>query len=167
MKKLLFILIIFGLFNTIVSYGQNVHIDGRLKPHLDRFLELCEARNINYHEKLFKLKTIDIVDTLSVSPQGSALGMLTRNQNNAVEHIIINWIAMLDQEILKVVAYHEFAHYFLEYEGHVCDDCGKIMSIVNTSYFDIVTDWDNQIKILFDEAPILKKRKAIAYLDME
>ncbi len=66
---------------------------------------------------------------------------------------------MLDPEILKVVAFHEFGHYFLEYDTHVCDDCGIIMSVVNSSYFEIARDWDQQIKILFEQSPAYLKRQ--------
>lgn len=142
---------------------NNVQIDGRLKPYLDQFFDYCKKYNIEYHDKLFKLKKIDVVDTLHISERGSTLGMLTRDKNNKVENIIINYIAMIDKEILKVVAFHEFAHYFLEYKKHICDDCGKIMAVVNSSYFDIVKDWDNQVKILFEDAPILKRVKSVVY----
>lgn len=157
---------LFTLFCCTLSFSQNdVKIDGRLKPHLDQFFEYCKKYKIDYHEKLFKLKNIDIVDTLHISEQGSTLGMLTRDKNNSVENIVINYIAMLDSQILKVVAFHEFAHYFLEYQKHICDDCGKIMAVVNSSYFDIVKDWDQQVKILFEDSPILKRKKSMAYIN--
>ncbi|WP_378181859.1 hypothetical protein [Aquimarina sp. SS2-1] len=160
------IVTLFGLFCITFSMAQNnVQIDGRLKPHLDLFFEYCKEYNIEYYDKLFELKNIDIVDTLTVSPQGSTLGMLTRDKNNKVENIVISWVAMLDQEILKVVAFHEFAHYFLDYEKHICEDCGEIMAVVNTSYFDIIKDWDNQVKTLFLDSPLYKKRKRVAYQD--
>lgn len=151
------------LFSISITAQNRVQIDGRLKPHLDNFFEYCKKYKIDYHDKLFKLKNIDIVDTLHVSPKASTLGMVTRDKNNEIENIVISWVAMLDQEILKVVAFHEFAHYFLEYDKHICDDCGKIMSVVNSSYFEIVRDWDNQIKILFEDSPIYTKRKTLAY----
>ncbi|SEL18759.1 hypothetical protein SAMN04487910_1967 [Aquimarina amphilecti] len=160
------IIALFGLFCVSMSIAQNnVKIDGRLKPHLDKFFEYCKEYNIEYYDKLFKLKNIDVVDTLSVSPKGSTLGMLTRDKNNKVENIVINWIAMLDPQILMVVAFHEFAHYFLEYKKHICDDCGQIMAVINTSYFDIIKDWDNQIKTLFLDSPAYKKRKTVAYVN--
>lgn len=141
------------------SMAQNdVKIDGRLKPHLDQFFEYCKEYKIEYHDKLFELKNIDVVDTLHLSPKTSTLGMLTRDKNNKVENIIINWIAMLDPQILKVVAFHEFAHYFLEYEKHICHDCGNIMAVINSSYFDIVQDWDEQIKTLFLDSPAYTKK---------
>ncbi len=164
MKKSLYVL--FTLFCATYTFAQDgVQIDGRLKLHLDMFFEYCKEYDIEYYDKLFELKNIDVVDTLHLSPQASTLGMVTRNKNNEIENIVINWVALLDQEILKVVAFHEFAHYFLEYEKHVCDDCGKIMSVVNSSYFDIVNDWDNQVKILFEDSPVIKRRKNVAYLD--
>ncbi len=162
MKKSLVML--FGLFCVTFTIAQNnVKIDGRLKPHLDNFFEYCKEYNIDYYDKLFELKNIDIVDTLTTSQQASTLGMLTRDKNNKVENIVINWVVLLDQEILKVVAFHEFAHYFLEYEKHICDDCGQIMAVVNSSYFDIVKDWENQVKTLFLNSPIYKKRKTVAF----
>lgn len=146
-----------------ITISAQVNIDGRLKPHLDSFFEYCKSYDVEYYDKLFKLKNIDIVDTLHIAPNASTLGMLTRDRNNTPENIVINWITLLDQEILKVVAFHEFAHYFLEYNTHICDDCGKIMAVVNSSYFDIVKDWDNQIKILFEESPLLRKRKVASH----
>ncbi|GAA0717304.1 hypothetical protein GCM10009430_14070 [Aquimarina litoralis] len=142
---------------------NNVKIDGRLKPHLDTFFEYCKQYNIEYHDKLFKLKNIDIVDTLTISQKGSTLGMLTRDKNNKVENIIINWITLLDDEILKVVAFHEFAHYFLDYKKHICHDCEQIMAAVNSSYFIIIKDWNEQVKTLFLDSPTYKRQKAVSY----
>lgn len=151
MKKSLLLLSIFFAFFT--TNAQDVSIDGRLKPLLDNFFELCKEYNIDYHENLFKLKKIAIVNDLQTGPEGSTLGMVQRDANGQVENIVVNWVAMLDQEILKIVAFHEFGHYFLGYDTHVCDDCGIIMSKVNTSYFDIASDWDNQIRVLFENSP--------------
>lgn len=166
MKKPLIILSI--LFLSIVNSinAQEVSIDGRLKPHLDNFFELCKVYNIEYNEKLFALKKIAVVDNLDTSSQGSTLGMLQRDEHQKVENIVVNWMAMLDQEILKVVAFHEFGHYFLEYDQHVCQDCGIIMSVVNTSYFDIANDWDNQIKILFEQSPAYMKKQNSAIISV-
>lgn len=156
------IVILLGIFCLNFSIAQNaVNIDGRLKPHLDHFFEYCKKYNIEYHDKFFELKTIDIVDTLKLSPKGYTLGMLTRDKNNNVENIVINWVALLDPEILKVVAFHEFAHYFLEYKKHICNDCGKIMAVVNSSYFDIVQDWNDQVESLFLESPAYKKKEKV------
>ena len=155
MKNLLLTLF---CFLTSLGYAQDVQIDGRLQPILNDFLEICKTYNIEYHEKLFQLESIDIVSTLPVSEESSTLGMLRRDLDGNVKSIDINWLVQLDQEILKVVAFHEFAHYFLEYSTHVCDDCGIIMSVVNTSYFEIVSDWDNQIKTLFEESPAYIKK---------
>lgn len=157
-------LIVLCLLVTTFSFtttAQEVSIDGRLKPHLDAFFELCKSYNIEYHEKLFELKKIAIVETLQTSSNGSTLGMLQRDDTKKVENIAINWIAMLDPEILKVVAFHEFGHYFLEYDHHVCDDCGIIMSVVNSSYFDIANDWEHQLKILFEESPAYLKKQPV------
>ena len=161
MKKPLILLFIFFISIIFTSNSQEVSIDGRLKPYLDNFFELCDDYNIEYNDKLFALKKIAIVDTLTTSSNGSTLGMLQRDDDHKVENIVVNWMAMLDQEILKVIAFHEFGHYFLEYDKHVCQDCGIIMSVVNSSYFDIANDWENQIKILFEQSPAyLKKQNA-------
>lgn len=159
MRFLFLVLVLLISFQSL--HAQNVSIDGRLKNHLDDFFELCKKYNIDYHEKLFKLKNIAIVDTLQTSPKGSTLGMVQRNRRGNIENIVINWVTLLDAEIVKVVAYHEFAHYFLEYETHVCDDCGIIMSKVNSSYFDIVTNWEDQLKILFEQSPAYQRNKNI------
>lgn len=141
------------LFSFFSVSAQNVSIDGRLQPLLNEFFELCKTYDIEYYDKLFQLESIDIVNTLTVSEKGSTLGMLRRDTAGKVVAIDINWMAQLDPEILKVVAFHEFAHYFLEYSKHVCDDCGRIMSVVNSSYFEIVRDWDHRIKTLFENSP--------------
>ena len=78
--------------------------------------------------------------------------MVTRDANGDAEDILINWAAMLDPAILRVVAYHEFAHHFLDYK-HTCQECNEIMAVINTSYFDIVNDWDNQVEHLFTTSP--------------
>ncbi len=156
-KPLLLICVLF-LFNSNITPAQEVKIDGRLKPYLDDFFQLCEKYNIEYKEKLVSLKKIAVVEDLKTSAEGSILGMLQRDENKKVENIVVNWIAMLDSEILKVVAFHEFGHYFLEYDKHVCDDCGIIMSVVNTSYFDIANDWDNQVRILFEQSPVYLRK---------
>ena len=162
MKKL-WLLLLF-LITSLSTSAQDVHIDGRLQPLLNDFFELCKSYGIDYHDHLFKLESIDIVNTLTVSEEASTLGMLRRNSDGEVIAIDISWMAQLDAEILKIVAFHEFAHYFLEYSTHICDDCGKIMSVVNTSYFDIAKDWDNQVKLLFEESPALKKKYALTGL---
>lgn len=162
MKKPLLLFWILLFFISHSSLGQEVHIDGRLKPYLDNFFELCNEYGIEYNDKLFALNKIAVVDTLRTSPNGSTLGMLQRDANDKVENIVVNWVAMLDEEILKVVAFHEFGHYFLEYHEHVCEDCGIIMSVVNSSYFEIANDWKNQVKILFEQSPAyIKKRNAL------
>ena len=153
MKKFLLLSFILFQFLSFTLSAQEVKIDGRLKPYLDDFFDLCKSYNIEYYNKLFSLKNIAVVDTLETSSNAATLGMLQRDELHNVENIVVNWVAMLDQEILKVVAFHEFGHYFLEYDTHVCNDCGTIMSVVNTSYFDIANDWENQIKILFEKSP--------------
>lgn len=160
MKKLQLLMV--ALFSSYTMTAQNVKIDGRLQPLLAEFLEICTSYNIDTHDKLFKLNSIDIVNTLTVSENRSTLGMLRRNAQGDVEAIDISWMAQLDPEILRVVAFHEFAHYFLEYAAHVCDDCGHIMSVVNSSYFDIIRDWDQQIKLLFEESPAFVKQSGNA-----
>ena len=141
------------LFSYFPASAQEVSIDGRLQPLLNEFFEICKVYDIDYHDKLSKLQSIDIVNTLTVSEKSSTLGMLRRDTNGNVISIDISWMAQLDTEILKVVAFHEFSHYFLEYTTHTCQDCGQIMSVVNTSYFDIIRDWDSQIKTLFEDSP--------------
>jgi len=157
-------LLLLFLVSSLTASAQEVHIDGRLQPLLNEFLDICKSYGIDYHDQLFKLEKIDIVNTLTVSEEASTLGMLRRDSADDVIAIEISWMAQLDAEILKIVAFHEFAHYFLQYSTHICDDCGKIMSVVNSSYFDITRDWDNQVKLLFEESPILKKKNAAAGL---
>ncbi len=148
----------------IKSSGEELRIDGLVQPLLDDFISYCKKYNIDYHDNLFNLKEIAVVDTLQVSSKGGTLGMLVRNQNNDVEKIVFSWMTLLDKEILKVVAFHEFGHYFLGYK-HVCDDCNIIMAKVNTSYFDIVLDWEYQVEKLFLESPeYLKKKNFIAHI---
>ncbi|GEQ86188.1 hypothetical protein ULMS_16960 [Patiriisocius marinistellae] len=156
MKKIILISIL-CLFASIGN-AQNTSIDGRLKPLLEDFFKQCDNYGIAYHEKLFKLKKIAVVEDLKTSPNGSILGMLQRDKDGVVENIVVNWVAMLDTEILKVVAFHEFGHYFLEYSEHTCNDCGTIMARVNSSYFIIANDWDNQLKILFKQSPAYKNK---------
>lgn len=151
-------LLMFFLFAISYSFAQDVQIDGRLQPLLNDFFAKCDQYNIEYHDKLFQLESIDIVNNLPVSEHSSILGMLRRNEAGEVVAIDINWLAQIDSEILKVVAFHEFAHYFLEYSTHVCDDCHHIMAVVNSSYYDIINDWDNQITTLFLEAPAYQKK---------
>ncbi|WP_299887753.1 hypothetical protein [uncultured Lacinutrix sp.] len=142
-----------------VSSSDVLKTDGLVQPFLDDFLKLCKEYDIEYSDKLFKLKEIAIVDSLQMSSKGGTLGMLVRDSNNQVEKIVFSWMTLLDKEILKVVAFHEFGHYFLGYK-HTCKDCNTIMAEVNTSYFDIVNDWDNQIKTLFLNSPeYLKKQR--------
>ncbi len=157
--------LLFCLLFALPICSQDVKIDGRLQPLLNDFFAKCDLYQIPYHDKLFELKSIDIVNTLTVSEEGSVLGMLRRNESGEVTAIDINWMAQLDSEILKVVAFHEFAHYFLEYSEHTCQDCGHIMSIVNSSYFEIVQDWEEQVRILFEESPayIKKHRATLVY----
>ena len=157
MKNLLIAAVFCCTFAQV--FAQQVQIDGRLQPHLNDFFEYCKKYKIPTHDKLFKLESIDVVNTLTVSEDASTLGMLRRDENNEVVAIDINWVAQLDPEILKVVAFHEFAHYFLEYDTHVCDDCGHIMSVVNSSYFDIIRNWDAKVKQLFEESPAFTKAK--------
>jgi len=152
--------------NKIPDYtsGNELHVDGLVQPFLDDFLKFCDTYNIEYHEKLFKLKEIAVVDTIGITPNGGTLGMLVRNKNKEVEKIIFSWATLLDKEILKVVAFHEFGHYFLGYK-HICEDCNKIMAVQNTSYFDIILDWDAQVEILFRNSPEYRKTiDGFAYL---
>ena len=159
MKNLLLSLLLLAL--AIPTNAQEISIDGRLKPLLDDFFSYCDAYQIDYYDKLFNLKKIAVVEDLKTSPSGSVLGMVQRNEEGVIENIVVNWIAMLDEKIFKIVAFHEFGHYFLDYHEHVCDDCGIIMARVNSSYFDIANDWDNQVKKLFLDSPAYKKNLKI------
>ncbi len=169
---LLFIFSTFSLYSQKsefeipkLSESKSVKTDGLVQPHLDAFIALCKKYKVDYHEKLFQLTEIAVVDTLRVSPKGGTLGMLVRNDNNDVEKIIFSWMTLLDKEILKVVAFHEFGHYFLEYK-HTCNDCDSIMAKMNSSYFDIIKDWDYHIEKLFIESPVyLKNQDIIALKD--
>lgn len=155
------ILLLLFIFSASTINAQEVSIDGRLKTLLDDFFEICDTYGIDYHEKLFKLKKIAIDENLKTSPNGSVLGMVQRNDDGQIDTIAINWIAMLDDQILKVVTFHEFGHYFLDYKEHVCDDCDIIMARVNTSYFKIANDWERQLEILFKESPAYKKKHGL------
>ncbi len=135
-----------------ITTSNVLKTDGLIQPHLDEFLKQCKKYNIDFSDKLFNLKEIAIVDTLKVSPSGGTLGMLVRNKEREVEKIIFSKITLLDNEILRVVAFHEFGHYFLGYK-HTCKDCNSIMAEVNTSYFDIVKEWDKQVEQLFMNSP--------------
>ncbi len=148
---MIILLAFFG--STSYLQSQNtVDIDGRLQPILNSFFEECEKYGIDYHEKLFQLKNVDITNTLPLEEENTVLGMITRDAQGDVENIMINWVAMLDPEILKVVAFHEFAHYFLDYK-HSCHDCNEIMAETNISYFDIAKDWGKQVEQLFTTSP--------------
>lgn len=165
--SLFFFLVIFGL-TTVISQ-KSVDIDGRLQPLLDEFLKVCETYDIDYHEKLFQLKKIDISNTLPLDENNTVLGMVTRDGYGNAEDILINWAAMLDSEILKVVAFHEFAHHFLDYK-HICQDCNEIMAVTNTSYFDIAKDWENQVEQLFTTSPVYlakDKNDPVVYNSMQ
>lgn len=163
MKKPLLLSSILFLFFSFTISAQEVKTDGRLQPLVVEFFEICDSYNIAYKDKLLKLQSIDLVDIIEVLEGVYTLGMLRRDENNKVVAIDINLIAQIDEDILKIVAFHEFGHYFLEYDQHVCDDCGIIMSVMNTSYFEIANDWENQIRILFEQSPAyLKQQNSIA-----
>lgn len=136
-----------------VSAQKSVDIDGRLQPILTEFFKQCDTYGIDYHEKLFQLKNIDVVNTLPLEEGNTVLGMVTRDVDGNVENILINWAAMLDPEILKIVSFHEFAHHFLDYK-HTCQDCNEIMAVTNISYFDIAKDWEEQVHQLFITSPV-------------
>lgn len=153
MKKI-FLLFLFLWANTLLCKAQEtVDIDGRLQPILTEFFAECDNYGIEYHEKLFQLKNIDITNSLPLQEGNTVMGMVTRDANGNVENILINWIALVDPEILKVVAFHEFAHHFLDYK-HTCQDCDEIMAVNNASYFNVARDWKNQLHILFTTSPI-------------
>ena len=154
---IVFMLMLVGAVSFLHSQ-KSVDVDGRLQPILTDFFEQCKKYKIDYHEKLFQLKNVDIVNNLPLEEGNTVLGMVTRDNDGEVENILINWAAMLDQEILKVVAFHEFAHHFLDYK-HTCQDCNEIMAVTNNSYFDIARDWDNQVELLFTTSPIYLTQK--------
>ena len=157
MKTYFFWLFLFCLAS--LSFGQNtVDIDGRLQPLLNEFFKECEKYGIEYHEKLFQLKNIDITSSLPLEEGNTVMGMVTRDANGAIENILVNWVALVDPEILKVVAYHEFAHHFLEYQ-HTCPDCNEIMAVNNSSYFNVVRDWENQLEYMFTTSPVYLKKQ--------
>lgn len=167
--SLSFVILLFfmGLFST--SAQKSVNIDGRLQPLLNEFFEECERYNIEYNSKLFQLKIIDISHTLPLEEDNTVLGMVTRDENGMVEGILINWAAMLDPEMLRVIAFHEFAHHFLDYK-HSCQDCNEIMAVTNTSYFDIARDWENQVEHLFTTSPVYlakEKEEIIANISLQ
>lgn len=143
-----------SIFCAISVHAQNsVAIDGRLQPHLNDFFEYCKEYDIEYHEKLFQLKEIDIVDTLPLGEKATVLGKVYRDDAGMVEGILINWAALIDPEITRVVAFHEFAHHFLDYK-HTCQDCNEIMAVTNSSYFTIASEWDAQVRHLFETSPV-------------
>jgi len=160
MKKSLVLCLIVLLGITSLAYSQKtVDIDGRLQPILNEFLAECEKYGIEYNKKLFQLKKIDITNTLPLEEGNTVLGMVTRDANNNIDGILINWVAMLDPDMLKVIAFHEFAHHFLDYE-HTCQECNEIMAVVNTSYFDVAFNWKTQVENLFLTSPVyLAKEK--------
>lgn len=160
MKRNITMLLLCVTATTFSLKAQNsVDIDGRLQPILNDFFEQCQKYGIDYHDKLFQLKRIDISKNLPLGEGNTVLGMVTRDEEGLAENILINWAAMLDTEILKVVAFHEFAHHFLDYK-HTCHDCNEIMAVTNTSYFDIARDWDNQIEQLFTTSPAYLTKQA-------
>lgn len=140
---------------------NSVDIDGRLQPILNDFFEQCDKYGIDYNAKLFQLNNIDIVNTLPIAEGGTVLGKVIRDESGDIVKISVNWLATLDPEILKVVAFHEFAHHFLDYQ-HTCQDCNEIMAANNSSYFNIARDWDNQLELLFTTSPVYlaKERSA-------
>ncbi|NJB36527.1 hypothetical protein [Croceivirga sp. JEA036] len=157
MKRFLLALFLISTF-TIAFAQDSVKIDGRLQPLLKEFFKHCEAYGIPYHTKLFQLKSIDISNTLPLEEGSVVMGMVKRNDDHVIEHILVNWIASVDPEILKIVAFHEFAHHFLDYK-HTCTSCDEIMAENNVSYFNVAKDWDNQVHQLFITSPV--------YLDMQ
>lgn len=155
MKTYLLWLLAFGCFVT--SHAQrSVDIDGRLQPLLNEFFDECKKYGIEYHEKLFELKNIDITNSLPLEEGNTVMGMVTRDAEGNIENILINWVALVDPEILKVVSFHEFAHHFLDYK-HTCPDCNEIMAVNNSSYFNVVRDWDNQLEYMFTTSPVYLK----------
>ncbi len=159
MKKVLLIIVFFQFTTTLQAQAQTeVYVDGRLQPVLDSFFEYCKQYDIDYSEKLFQLESITIVDTLPLSKFNTVLGKVLRDDDGNINKIVINWAALFDKEILNVVAFHEFAHHFLDYK-HTCHDCNEIMAETNPSYFDIARDWDNQVEHMFTTSPVYIKEQ--------
>jgi len=159
MKRGLIMLLILALNISTTFAQKSVEVDGRLQPILNDFLAECKKYGIDSNQKLFQLQKIDISKDLPLEENNTVLGMLTRNDDGQVESILINWAAMVDPEILKIVAFHEFAHHFLEYK-HSCQDCNEIMAVTNSSYFAIAQDWENQVKTLFITSPAYRARNS-------
>jgi len=152
MKKSTLLLVF--LITTFITFSQNeVQIDGRIQPILNDFFDYCKKYNVEYSDKLFQLESIQIVDTLPLDKYSTILGKVLRDDNGDINKIVFNWATLFDKEILRVVAFHEFAHHFLDYK-HTCHDCNEIMAEVNTSYFDIARDWENQVEHLFTTSPV-------------
>ena len=128
----------------MASAQKSVDIDGRLQPILNEIFEKCEKYEIDNNQKLFQLKNIDISNTLPLGENNTVLGMLTRDKDGKVDNIPINWSTMLDPEMLRAVAFHEFAHHFLDYL-HICQDCNEVMAVTNKNNFDDASDWENQV----------------------
>ena len=153
MKKLALIITLFLCSFITVAQNDSVDIDGRVQPYLQDFLDYCDLYGINYEDKLFQLKSIKIVNDLPLEEHNTILGKVLRDENGKIDRIVFNWATLLDKEILQVVAFHEFAHHFLDYK-HTCRDCNEIMAETNVSYFDIIRDWDNQVEQLFTTSPV-------------
>ncbi|MBT8235249.1 MAG: hypothetical protein KJO04_03575 [Bacteroidia bacterium] len=151
-SRIVTIFLFFCLQSSVLQAQNDVSIDGRLQPILNEFFDQCKKYDISYYEKLFQLQAVDIVQNLPLEEGNTVLGMVARDEQGNVDKILINWAAMLDPEMLKVVAFHEFAHHFLDYK-HTCQDCDEIMAVTNTSYFNIARDWENQVEQLFLTSP--------------
>ncbi len=158
------------LLTTSVAFSfaqESVKIDGRLQPLLNEFFDYCEKYGIAYHTKLFQLKSIDISNSLPLEEGSVVMGMVTRNNDGAIEHILVNWVASVDPEILKIVAFHEFAHHFLDYK-HTCASCDEIMAVNNASYFNVAKDWDNKVHQLFVTSPVyLEMQAKVSMVNLE
>ena len=151
-SRIVTLFLFFCLQISVLQAQNEVSIDGRLQPILNEFFDQCKKYDISYYEKLFQLQTVDIVQNLPLEEDNTVLGMVARDEQGNVDKILINWAAMLDPEMLKVVAFHEFAHHFLDYK-HTCQECNEIMAVTNTSYFDIARDWEDQVEQLFLTSP--------------
>lgn len=152
MKNYLFTVCLVVFAAGITCTQETVNIDGRLQPILNDFFAECEKYGIEYHAKLFQLKNIDITNSLPLEEGNAVMGMVTRDANGEIENILINWAVLIDREILKIVAFHEFAHHFLDHK-HTCEDCDEIMAVNNASYFNVARDWEHQVQHLFTTSP--------------
>jgi len=76
MKIKLLLLCLFAFFIS-ANAQDTVDIDGRLQPFLTEFFEYCDTYGVEYHEKLFQLKNINITNNLPLEEGNTVMGMVT------------------------------------------------------------------------------------------